>query len=64
MVAVLGSPRLAEGRDASERLLWMPPEEDLAATLRQKQLPRAGVDRAELFETQQRVSPARGPFST
>jgi hypothetical protein len=41
---------LLGGRETSERLLWMPPEEDLAANLRDKHLPRASVDRAELFE--------------
>lgn len=41
---------LVEGRDASEPLLWMPPEEDLAENLRQKHLPRAGVSRSELFD--------------
>jgi integrase len=40
---------LCEGRDASERLLWMPPEEDLASQLRLKHLPAAGISRADLF---------------
>jgi integrase len=40
---------LIEGRDGTEALLWMPPEEDLAANVRDKHLPWAGVTRADLF---------------
>jgi integrase len=40
---------LCEGRDPSEKLLWMPPEEDLAAQLRVKHLPAANVSRVDLF---------------
>ena len=40
---------LVEGRDATENLLWLAGEEDLAANVRDKHLPRAGVTRADLF---------------